>query len=63
MTDISVNYTGEGVYATYNNGTPVSMIMNLSFKEVAPIYDIDYDEQFTSEFGGDYIAPPGGVGY
>ena len=31
MTDISVNYTGEGVYATYNNGTPVSMIMNLSF--------------------------------
>ena len=63
MTDISVNYTGEGVYATYDNGTPVSMIMNLSFKEVAPIYDIDYDEQFTSEFGGDYIAPPGGVGY
>ena len=51
------------MYATYNNGTPVSMIMNLSFKEVAPTYDIDYDEQFTSEFGGDYIAPPGGVGY
>ena len=69
MTDISVNYTGEGVYATYNNGTPVSMIMNLSFKEVAPIYDIDYDSVSTGP-----LADPdrafregntgfGGVGY
>ena len=63
LTNISVNYTGEGVYSTYNDGTPVSMVMTLMFKELAPIYDIDYDEQFTSEFGGDYIAPPGGVGY
>ena len=53
MTDISVNYTGEGVYATYENGTPVSIIMNLSFKEVAPIYDIDYDSPEGA----------GGVGY
>ena len=63
LTNISVNYTGDGVYSTYNDGTPVSMVMTLMFKELAPIYDIDYDEQFTSEFGGDYIAPPGGVGY
>ena len=63
LTNISVNYTGEGVYSTYNDGTPVSMVMTLMFKELAPIYDIDYDEQFTSEFGGDYISPPGGVGY
>ena len=63
LTNISVNYTGDGVYSTYNDGTPVSMIMTLMFKELAPIYDIDYDESFTSEFGGDYIAPPGGVGY
>ena len=42
LTDISVNYTGEGVYATYENKEPVSMIMNLTFKELEPIYDQDY---------------------
>ena len=42
---ISVNYTGDGVYATYNDGTPVSMVMTLMFKELAPIYDIDYDSE------------------
>ena len=47
LTNIGVNYTGEGTYATYGDGTPISMIMNLSFKEVAPIYDIDYDMDYT----------------
>ena len=42
LTDISVNYTGEGVYATYENREPVSMIMDLTFKELEPIYDQDY---------------------
>ena len=45
LTNITVNYTGEGVYATYDNGTPVSMVMTLMFKELAPIYDIDYDSE------------------
>jgi len=43
LQDISVNYTGEGNYATYGDGTPISMIMDLTFKELEPIYDIDYD--------------------
>ena len=43
LTDISVNYTGEGTYATYDDGTPVSMIMDLTFKEIEPVYDIDYE--------------------
>jgi hypothetical protein len=70
LTDVSVSYTGESVYATYDNGTPVSMVMNLSFKELAPIYDIDYD----SEGNSGPLADPdlafkdkntgfGGVGY
>tara|TARA_B100000085_G_scaffold278844_1_gene301243 strand:+ start:178 stop:1443 length:1266 start_codon:yes stop_codon:yes gene_type:complete len=42
LTDMSVNYTGEGVYATYEGREPVSMIMNLTFKELEPIYDQDY---------------------
>ena len=53
LTDISVNYTGDGVYSTYEDGSPVSYLMDLSFKELEPIYDIDYD----SEQG------QGGVGY
>jgi len=51
LTDISVNYTAEGVYATYENREPISMIMNLTFKEIEPIYDIDYfdDNGFDSD--------------
>lgn len=60
LTDMSVNYTGEGVYATYGGsskggeGTPVSMILELGFKELEPIYDTDYS-------GDDNLAE--GVGY
>ena len=43
LENISVNYTGDGVYATYEGGEPVSMEMTLTFKELAPIYDVDYD--------------------
>ena len=43
LSDMQVTYTGEGVYATYDDKTPVSMILDLSFKEIEPIYDIDYD--------------------
>ncbi len=43
LTDVSINYTGDGVYATYEDGSPVSYLMDLSFKELEPIYDIDYD--------------------
>ena len=42
---ISVNYTADGTYATYENGEPVSMIMDLSFKEIEPIYDVDYEHE------------------
>ena len=53
LTDMSVNYSSEGVYATYEGGTPVSMILELGFKELEPIYDTDYDTWEGSE----------GVGY
>ena len=36
---MSVQYTGDNVYATYGDGTPVSMILNLTFKELLPIYE------------------------
>ena len=53
LTDMSTTYTGEGVYATYDDGTPVSIILDLSFKELQPIYDVDYDTRPGTE----------GVGY
>ena len=44
LTDVSVNYTGEGVYATYDDSTPISMQMDLTFKELEPIYNTDYED-------------------
>ena len=49
LQDLQINYTGEGNYATYDDGTPISMIMDLTFKELEPIYDIDYNDPDTNE--------------
>jgi len=43
LTDMQINYTGSGTYATYSDGTPVHMQVILSFKEINPIYAGDYD--------------------
>ena len=43
LSDVQTTYTADGVYSTYDDGTPVSMTLDLSFKEIQPIYDIDYD--------------------
>lgn len=43
LENCTVNYTGDGFYSTYSDGRPVSMTLNLTFKEIEPIYDIDYD--------------------
>ena len=52
LENCSVNYTGESVHTTYDDGTPVSMNLDLTFKEIAPIYDIDYDTRPGSEAVG-----------
>ena len=64
LESINVNYTADGTYATYSDGTPVSILMDLTFKEIEPIYDIDYEGDQVS-YTGPY-APgkdPGTVGY
>jgi len=43
LTGVQTTYTGEGIYSTYDDRTPVSILLDLSFKEIQPIYDIDYD--------------------
>ena len=52
LSDVQTTYTGEGVYATYDDGTPVSILLDLSFKELQPIYDIDYDSRPGTEAVG-----------
>ena len=64
LESINVTYTADGTYATYSDGTPVSILMDLTFKEIEPIYDIDYEGDQVS-YTGPY-APgqdPGTVGY
>ena len=52
LSDVQTTYTGEGVYSTYDDGTPVSILLDLSFKELQPIYDIDYDSRPGTEAVG-----------
>ena len=54
LTGMAVNYTNSGTYASYEDGTPVNLRMDLTFKEINPIYFEDY----LPGNGGD-----GGVGY
>ena len=42
LTGMSVNYTNSGTYSSYEDGTPVNLRMDLTFKEINPIYNEDY---------------------
>ena len=44
LLNMSVNYTGSGTYATYEDTSPVHYKMNLQFQELDPIYAEDYNE-------------------
>ena len=48
LTNFGVNYTAEGTHTTYNDATPVSMTMDMTFKEIEPIYDTDYKDSDNS---------------
>ena len=55
LTNMSVNYTGSGTYATYSDATPVHMVMSLAFQELTPIYNEDYvnkDNEFKPTLTG-----------
>lgn len=45
LTQLTTNYTGAGIYSTYNDGTPVQIKLRMVFKEINPIYQEDYDEK------------------
>lgn len=54
LSNVSVNYTGEGTHATYGDGTPISLVMTLQFQEIEPIYDIDYLDTDDGKTGVGY---------
>ena len=45
LTAMSVNYTNAGTYASYSDGTPVAIRLNMTFKEINPIYNEDYIQE------------------
>ena len=68
LTNVSMNYTGSNVYSTFYDGTPTHMLMELSFKELNPIYEENYwEEEFQGPLADPEEAvldvPVGGVGY
>jgi hypothetical protein len=48
LVGFSMNYTADGTWAAYDDGQPVSVIANMSFKELEPIYDTDYQNVFAA---------------
>ena len=42
LTNMAVDYTASGAYATYEDATPVHMKLTLSFQELNPVYYSDY---------------------
>jgi len=45
LTDLQVNYTASGTYATYGDGTPVHINVAMQFKEINPVYAEDYKDE------------------
>lgn len=50
LIDCSVNYTPQGSYMTYEDGTMVSYFMSLTFSEIEPVYDVDYEDNHPIGF-------------
>ena len=44
MMSSTVNYTPDGSYATYSDGSMVSYQLTLNFQELEPVFSTDYDE-------------------
>jgi hypothetical protein len=56
LTNCAVDYTPLGTYMTFNDGTMIAYTMTLSFQELTPIYNTDYDREF--DYGKDAGVVP-----
>ena len=48
---MNVDYTSEGTYMTFEDGTMISYVISLSFMELEPVYNHDYNEFGEDEIG------------
>lgn len=51
LTNFAVNYSPDGQFSAYEKGQPVSYNIGMSFSEIEPIYESDYDEYDISNVG------------
>jgi hypothetical protein len=51
LRSMNVNYTPDGSYMTFEDGTMTSYEMTLQFSELEPVYDLDYQESTKSDIG------------
>lgn len=51
LRSMNVDYSASGVYATYEDATPVHMKLTLSFQELNPVYFSDYDDSTDTGVG------------
>ena len=51
LTSVNLTYTGSNTYSTFYDGTPTHMRMDLTFKELNPVYAEDYTEYEDAQIG------------
>jgi hypothetical protein len=59
------NYSPDGFWAAYEGGQPVSVVMNMAFAELEPIYDTDYQSNNADQLRPDLagVVDNNSVGY
>jgi hypothetical protein len=58
LTNIQTSYA-DGQWAAFEEGQPVRYQINLTFKELEPIYESDYQDKESDKFISDYKDQPG----
>ena len=53
LTNMSMKYTPDGNYATYEDGVMSSYEMTMQFKELEPVFNDDYEQSSASTIGED----------
>jgi len=48
LTSLAVNYTPDGNYATYHDGSMISYQVTMSFQELEPVFDSDYGDGYDN---------------
>ena len=50
LLSLTTNYAPEGQYAVYNDGTPISYEIQMQFKELEPVFNVEYGDE-TKDIG------------